>query len=238
MALADDDPHVQELLAYRAPARIPARELRAELGLGALLLVAIAALALVGPSDRDLGPAAAVGLVAAYALAQQVRFHVGAGYTVPSQLVMVPMLVLAPPALVPALVAAGLVVGRLPHLLRGELDPARAAFALPDAWHAVAPAAVIAALAPAHPGLDDWPVVALALVAQSVFDAGFGVLRAWLAIGVAPQLQLRLMAWIYAADAALAPIGFLAGVAGAREPLAVAAVLPLMGLFAFFARER
>jgi putative nucleotidyltransferase with HDIG domain len=96
----------------------------------------------------------------------------------------------------------------------------------------------MAALAPATLGLADWPVLALAVAAQVIFDAGFGLLRAWLAVGVAPQLQLRVMAWIYAADAALAPLGFLAGVAAQSNPLAVAAVLPLMGLFAFFARER
>ena len=38
----------------------------------------------------------------------------GIGYTVPSQLVLMPMLILAPPALVPLLVAAGLLIGRLP----------------------------------------------------------------------------------------------------------------------------
>jgi putative nucleotidyltransferase with HDIG domain len=238
MALADDDPNVEELLAYRAPARLPARERYSESALGVLLLAAVAVLAVAAPSGRSLAPLGALGLVVAYALALNVRFHVGTGYTVPSQLVFVPMLVLAPPALVPVLVAAGLLLGRLPAYVRGEDHPSRAIFALPDAWHAVAPAAVLAALAPGTLGLDDWPVVALAVAAQLIFDAGFGLLRAWLAVGVAPQLQLRVMAWIYAADAALAPLGFLAGLAGQRDPLAVATVLPLMGLFAFFARER
>ena len=47
MALADDDPYVEELLGNapdRAAAALPARELRAELALGALLLAAVAAL--------------------------------------------------------------------------------------------------------------------------------------------------------------------------------------------------
>jgi putative nucleotidyltransferase with HDIG domain len=238
MALSDDDPNVEELLAYRAPARLAARERYSESALGALLLAAVVVLAVLAPSERALSPLGALGLVVAYALAMNVRFHVGTGYTVPSQLVFVPMLVLAPPALVPVLVATGLLLGRLPSYVRGDEHPARAIFALPDAWHAVAPAAVMAALSPAVLGLDDWPVLALAVAVQVIFDAGFGALRAWLAVGVAPQLQLRVMAWIYAADAALAPLGFLAGVAGQRQSLAVAAVLPLMGLFAFFARER
>jgi HD-GYP domain-containing protein (c-di-GMP phosphodiesterase class II) len=241
MALSDDDPNVEELLdteAGRAASGLPGRELRAELALGALLVGAVAALAAFVPSDRAVSFLGAAGLVAAYAIAQQVRFHVGPGYTVPSQLVLMPMLLLAPPALVPLLVAAGLLAGRLPRYLRGEVHATRVMFVLPDAWHAFGPALVLAALAPAHIGLSDWPVLALAVIAQVAFDAGSSILRVWLAIGVPPQLQLRLMAWIYAVDAALAPIGVLVGVAAYTQPLSVVVVLPLMGLFAFFARER
>jgi putative nucleotidyltransferase with HDIG domain len=238
MALAEDDPYVEDLLVDRASARLPARELRAELAFGALLLAAVAALAVIAPSGREVSVLGAAGLVVAYAIAQQVRFHVGAGYTVPSQLVLMAMLVLVPPALVPLLVSAGLLVGRLPRYVRGEVHPTRMIFVLPDAWHALGPALVVAAFAPTHPGLEDWPVLALAVAAQVAFDAGSSMLRVWLTVGVPPRLQLRLMAWIYFVDAALAPIGILVGVAAQRQALAVVAVLPLMGLFAFFARER
>jgi putative nucleotidyltransferase with HDIG domain len=51
-------------------------------------------------------------------------------------------------------------------------------------------------------------------------------------------MQLRLFAWVLTVDAALAPVGVLAGVASERQPLAVALVLPIMGLLALFARER
>jgi putative nucleotidyltransferase with HDIG domain len=238
MANSSDDPYVEGLLGIRACAPLPARALRVELGLGALLVVAIAALALLAPSGRGVSVLGAAGLIAAYAIAQQVLFDVGAGYTVPTQLVLMPTLLLAPPALVPVLIAAGLLAGRLPQYVRGEIHLSRLAFVLPDAAHALAPAVVVAALAPAHPGLESWPVLALALVSQVVFDAGFGTLRERLELGVPPQLQLRLLAWVYAVDVALAPIGVLVGVAAYTQPLAVVAVLPLMGLFVFFARER
>ena len=241
MALADDDPYVEELLGNapgRAAAPLPARELRAELACGALLLAAVAALALLAPSGRALQPIVALGLIAVFAVAQQVQFEVGIGYTVPTQLVLMPMLILAPPALVPLLVAAGLLIGRLPSYLRREVHPSRVAFVLPDAFYAVGPALVMAALGPAHVGLDDWPVLAVALGAQAVCDAGFTGLRIWLALGTPPQMQLRLFAWVLTVDAALAPVGILAGVAGETQPLAVVLVLPIMGLLAFFARER
>jgi putative nucleotidyltransferase with HDIG domain len=241
MALADDDPYVEELLGNasgRAAAPLPRRELCAELACGALLLAAVAALALLAPSDRALEPIAALGLIAVFAVAQQVQFEVGIGYTVPTQLVLMPMLILAPPALVPLLVAAGLLAGRLPSYLRGEVHGSRVAFVLPDAFYAVGPALVMALLGPAHVGLEDWPVLAVALGAQAVCDAGFTGLRIWLALGTPPQMQLRLFAWVLTVDAALAPVGILAGVAGEGQPLAVALVLPIMGLLSFFARER
>jgi HD-GYP domain-containing protein (c-di-GMP phosphodiesterase class II) len=241
MAHVDDDPYVEQLLddaSERPSAPLGARELRTNLALGALLLAAVVALALLAPSERVLSPLGAIGLIAAYAIAQQILFDVGAGYTVPSQLVLMPMLLLAPPALVPVLVAAGLLAGRLPRYLRRETHPSRLAFVLPDTWHALGPAVVMAVLAPAYPGLGAWPVLALALVAQVIFDAGTGVLRDWIVDGVPPQLALRLLGWVFAVDVALAPVGVLAGVAGQRQPLAIAAVLPLMGLLVLFARER
>jgi putative nucleotidyltransferase with HDIG domain len=241
MALADDDPYVEELLGNasgRAAAPLPRRELSAELACGALLLAAVAALALLAPSDRALEPITALGLVAVFAVAQQVQFEVGIGYTVPTQLVLMPMLILAPPALVPLLVAAGLLAGRLPSYLRGEVHVSRVAFVLPDAFYAIGPALVMALVGPAHVGLEDWPVLAVALGAQAVCDAGFTGLRIWLALGTPPQMQVRLFAWVLTVDAALAPVGILAGVAGESQPLAVALVLPIMGLLAFFARER
>jgi HD-GYP domain-containing protein (c-di-GMP phosphodiesterase class II) len=235
-----DDPYVEQLLgdaSQRPSAPLAARDLWTNLALGALLLGAVAALALLAPSERGLSPLGAIGLIAAYAIAQQIQFDVATGYTVPSQLVLMPMLLLAPPALVPLLVAAGFLVGRLPAYLRREVHPSRLAFVLPDTWHAVGPAAVMV-LAPAHPGLGAWPVLALALVAQVLCDAGVTVVRDRIVHGVPPRIALRFLEWVFAVDVALAPVGVLAGVAAQTQPLAVAAVLPLMGLLVVFARER
>ena len=126
MALAEDDPYVEQLIedaSARKTAPLSRRELRTDAGLGALLLVAVVALAVLAPSARTLSPLGAIALIAAYALTQRVQFDVGAGYTVPSQLVFMPMLLLAPPALVPLLVAASFLVGRLPSYLRGARPP-------------------------------------------------------------------------------------------------------------------
>jgi len=81
-------------------------------------------------------------------------------------------------------------------------------------------------------------VLAVALAAQALCDSGVTVLRDKLSHGVPPNVTLRLFVWVFAVDAALTPVGVLAGVAGERQPFAVAFVLPLMGLLALFARER
>jgi HD-GYP domain-containing protein (c-di-GMP phosphodiesterase class II) len=241
MTLADDDPYVEQLYDDApdfAAAPLPRREVIAEVALGALLIVAVVALALAAPSDRHLSVVGAIALVGAFVVAQQVQFEMGIGYTVPTELVLVPMLILAPPALVPLLVAAGLLIGRLPSYLRRQIHPSRAVFVLPDAWYAFGAALLMATLGPVTFGLEDWPVLALALVAQAAFDAGITGLRIWLSRGVPPSLQLRAFAWVLAVDAALAPLGLLAGVAAQDQPLAVALVLPMLALLALFARER
>jgi putative nucleotidyltransferase with HDIG domain len=241
MALAEDDPYVEQLIedaSTRKAVPLSGRELRTDAALGVVLLGAVALLALVAPSERLLSPLGAAALVAAYTLTQLVRFDVGPGYTVPSQLVFVPMLVLAPPALVPVLVAASFLVARLPSYLRGTVHPTRLAFVLADSFYALGPALVVALLAPGRIHLDDWPVFALALVAQAVCDAGVTVVRDKLSHGVPPKVALQLFGWVLAADAALTPVGMLAGVAAQSEPLAIVFVLPLLGLFALFARER
>jgi putative nucleotidyltransferase with HDIG domain len=241
MATADGDPYVEALLdeaSTRPTAPLPVRELVVELVLGALLLACVAGLAVFAPSDRDVSFIGALGLIAAYAVAQQVQFDVATTYTVPTQLVLMPTLLLAPPALVPLLVAAGLVVGRLPSYLRGEVHFGRLPHVLPDAWHAVGPTMVVALLAPGHISLDDWPVLAVALMAQGICDAAVSTLRDRLYYGVPPRVALRFCAWVFAVDAALTPIGVLAGIVGETEPLAIACVLPLMALLVAFARER
>jgi HD-GYP domain-containing protein (c-di-GMP phosphodiesterase class II) len=240
MALTEDDPYVEKLFedaSTRKAAPLSSRELRTDVVLGALLLLAVVALALFAPTERVLSPLGAAALIAAYALTQRIQFDAGAGYTVPSQLVFVPMLVLAPPALVPLLVAAGFLAGRMPAYLRRDVHASRLAFLLPDTWHAVGPAAVMV-LAPAHPGLGDWPVLALALIAQVACDAGVTVVRDGIIHRVPPRVALRFLEWVFAVDVALAPVGVLAGIAAQRQPLAIAAVLPLMGLLVVFARER
>src|ERR1700730_12533488 len=62
-----------------------------------------------------------------------IEFPIGAGYVVPSYLVLVPMLLLLPPGLAPMLTATGLVLGSLGQALAGGAGSVRGLFSIPAA---------------------------------------------------------------------------------------------------------
>src|SRR4051812_13484096 len=86
------------------------REWTAEVSLAVATLVAALAMALFGPRPQAFEPWLAAALVVACAVAYRVRFHDGAGYAIPTQLVLVPMLLLLPPAVVPLCMAAAMIL--------------------------------------------------------------------------------------------------------------------------------
>ncbi len=237
---AESSPAVERLLADTASRyveRMDARELRAELlAGGAFLLVAIP-LALLTPGPRGpLGVGAA--LVLCYALASRVRFHVGTGYTDPSQLVFVSMLLLMSPGIAPLLVVGALILARLPEYLTRRSHHDRALLALGDSWYAVGPSLVLAIAQPGVPAVEHWPIYAAALLAQFAFDTGSFMVRNWLALGVPPRLTSQLMSWIQVVDVLLSPLGLVGAIATRSVPYAFLLAMPLLALLAVFARER
>ena len=222
----------------RSDKRMSAREWSGSSATALGFVAAATVCALTLPWPRELDPWLAVGLVGAYALSSRVRFFVGAGYTVPTQLVLVPMLFLLPTPLVPALVALAQLVGVLPDLRTRRLHPERALNAIGDSWYAVAPALILS-LTDATPfEVDLWSVYLLALAGQFALDLAVNVVRDWFELGVPPSLSLSDKRWIYAVDALLAPVGLLAAAAGTIEPWLCALVVPQVILLEVFARER
>jgi putative nucleotidyltransferase with HDIG domain len=201
-------------------------------------LGAAVACALALPWPRELDPWLAAALVGAYALSSRVRFYIGAGYTVPTQVVLVPMLFLLPTPLVPALVALAQLAGDLPDLRARKLHRERALHSVGDSWHALAPALVLtlADATPFDPG--QWSIYLLALTAQFALDLTVNAGRDWFELGVPPRLSLADNGWIYAVDALLAPVGLLAAAAATIEPWLFLLVVPQVVLLDVFARER
>jgi len=89
--------------------RLAPQERRVEI-VAAALFVVVAGVMLAAAGDWD-EPLSAVLLTATYAVVDRVSFLLGPGYVSPTQLVFVPMLFLLPPEAVPALVAAGSLLG-------------------------------------------------------------------------------------------------------------------------------
>ena len=234
-------PAVERLIAdtrERTRARLVRRERRAHLAFSAAFLVVAVALAVLAPWSRGLDAGLAIALTVAYAVVARVEFAAGAGIVVPTQLVFVPMLLLLPTPLVPLLVAVAYVASDLAAAMRDRLDVERAVIAPANAWFAIAPALVLVVGDAQLPSWDHVGWYALALAAQLSVDAVLTALRARLALGLRPREIASDMLLAYRVDALLFPVGLLAAVGAASQPWAVLLVLPIVALFASFARER
>src|SRR4051794_25543189 len=161
------------------------RERRAEALVGVVFLATAADMAVLLPRDVALDWALAAVLVATYAAVSRIEYDLGAGYTVPTQLVLVPMLLLLPAPLVPLLVALAFLLGKLPDYLTGRASWERVVLNLGDSWHAVGPALVLSLAGAGGPDWGDWPVYLLALAAQFGCDLAASAVREW-AAGAGP----------------------------------------------------
>jgi putative nucleotidyltransferase with HDIG domain len=220
------------------PEPLRGRELAAESVTAAAFLAVAVALAVLLPAERPFDAPLAIMLVATYALMARVHFPIGYGFTIPTQLILVPMLFLEPLGSVPLLVAAGMVLGGLPEYLRGNRHPSRALAAVGDSWHSVGPVAVLSAAGVTAPHLSEWPILLVALAAQVLVDNSVAALRDRAGLGVSLKLQTQLFGWVTLVDVLLSPVGLLVAMAAVSEPYAVLLVLPLAGLMLVFALER
>jgi hypothetical protein len=82
--------------------------------------------------------------VVVLALATRIEFETPFGYTVPTQVAFVPLVLVVPLAIVPLAVVAAHVIARLGRTLRGDIPVTRLVNAIPNAWFAVPPVAVFA----------------------------------------------------------------------------------------------
>jgi putative nucleotidyltransferase with HDIG domain len=220
----------------REVSRLTARERLVEVLVGGGFVIAAAVL--VASSSHTPAWTNFALTVVALAAASRVIFEVGSTYTVPLQLVLVPMMFVLPPGFVPLAVATALVLGKLPEVLVRRTPPGRLLMALGDSWFAVGPALVFAVAAPGAPDGRDWPLYLLALGAQFICDFAASSLRERLNGGASLAEQLRECRWVYLVDTALAAPALAIAFAAWNRPWMVLLVLPLTTLMAVFARER
>jgi diguanylate cyclase (GGDEF)-like protein len=202
-------------------------------------LVCAIGLALLAPSSRPLHVLLAAALVVLYALTSRIiKFPIGAGYVVPSYLVLVPMLLLLPPRLVPLLAALGFMFGALGELAKGRAGAYRLVFSIADAWHTLGPALVLVLFAGAH-GTPMLVLVYLAaFVAGCLVDLASATAREAAAAGVSPHVQFRVILVVWLIDACIAPLGVLVAHAVARNPAEIVLLLPFMAVMLLVSSDR
>jgi putative nucleotidyltransferase with HDIG domain len=215
-----------------------AREQLADGCFALAFLFAAVLLTLLAPATRTLDAGLALALVAAYALVANAEFPSGTGVVVPTQVIFVPMLLLLPTPSVPLLVALALLLRSSVDAARGLAARERGLVSVADAWYAFAPALVLILGDAQTPDWSHWWVYLAAMVAQVVADTAICTARAWTCLGVPPREILGEVGWVYRVDVLLSPVGLLAAFGAAEKPYTVLLVVPLVGLFMIFARER
>ncbi len=221
---------------FRRP--IDATHRRGVLLVGVPFLAAALALALLG-SHSGFSPAVALLYLVAIAAAGHVRFDVGAGFTVPTQAIFVPMLFALPPAVVPLLVPLALALGMAPAVARGETSPSWLLTTLGNSWFALGPALVLV-LTDVHTPSGHWDVLLLALAAQFACDFAASAARERIYSGPGIRELVAEYRPVYAIDLALSTLGLAAAfsILAAHSQLALLLVAPLFGMLRFFSRER
>lgn len=206
----------------------------------AFVVAACALLAVAPAVEARASGVLIAALAVSYAVSTRVEFPVGAGYAVPTQLFLIPLFVLAPPSSVPLIVFAALAVAALVDVARRRMLADRLVDVGVDAWHAVAPALVFVAAGAPHPAHAPVWLFPAAFLAQMLSEVAVTSLRLWLGQGIAPRLQLRVLATVWTIDLVLTPIAIVAAVAGFTPGFAWAPLAPLgmVLLLAMLTRDR
>jgi HD-GYP domain-containing protein (c-di-GMP phosphodiesterase class II) len=217
--------------------RLGGREGLVELVLALVTLAGAIVLAAAAP-PRALDIGLAVALCIAFAVTRRVRFHDGGGYTVPTQLVLVPMLLLLPPAIVPLVVIAAHVLGNVDRIAAGGLHPERLVLSVGDALYTLGPALVLTLAGPDEASWAALPIYAAALAAQFALDFAGSAVRDLFVTGLGADLAIPLLAWTWIVDSLLSTVGLLAALAARDAHFGALMVLPLVALLVIFSRER
>jgi putative nucleotidyltransferase with HDIG domain len=217
--------------------RMPDAERAAELIVGASFIVAALALALLGGRTHELSLPIAALYVVGVAAAGKVRIDVGAGFTVPTQVLFVPMLFAVPASFVPLLIALSLTLGMMPAIVAGRTPPSRVLTVAGNSWFAVGPALVLVLAHDLRPD-GQWLVLALALTAQLTCDFLVNAVRERLCSGLTLRELAAEVRQVYLIDLALAPLGLAVAIAAIARPWAVLLIVPLFGVLRWFSKER
>jgi putative nucleotidyltransferase with HDIG domain len=212
---------------------------RGELIVGGVFLLAALVLAILGAGPQRVSLSTAALYVLGIALAGHVRFDVGAGFTVPTQVIFVPMLFAVPVSAVPLLIALALALGMAPGIISGRVSPSWLLTVPANSSFAVGPCLVLL-LANDHSPDGRWGILLLALAAQFAFDFTANAVREGLSGGITIAKLAEEVRPIYAIDLALSSLGLAMAFAASavHSQWAVLLIVPLFGVLRLFSKER
>src|SRR5689334_5513169 len=225
----------QQLLADTLELRddpMSSHERMAETIFGLAFLVAAAAIWWFDP-PHALSVAPAALCVVLMALATLVRFDTPFGFTVATQLAFVPLLFAVPVGMVPVAVLVALALSRVVEIAAGKARPSRLLLVVGNAWFSIGPAAVFV-IAGTQPSDAAPLLLTAALLAQFLVDFAASTVRQWMLRDASLAEQLQDL-WVYGMDAALSGIGLVVAESVQSHPVALLALVPLLGVLAMFA---
>jgi HD-GYP domain-containing protein (c-di-GMP phosphodiesterase class II) len=214
------------------------REAIAVAAVGGGLVVASILAFLLAPSYRHATLPTLALYLAVYTVVSRVEFEVFTGGSVPSELVLLPMLFVLPLRAVPLVVAAGLLLAAGIDAVTRSGSLARLPISLIGACHVVGPVLVLWLAGARSIEWGSWPIYLLALVAQFAVELVAVAAHEWLARRTRPTELIPHLARTQLVDAALAPAGLAIAYSAQQQPLTILLVLPLVGLLTVLARER
>jgi diguanylate cyclase (GGDEF)-like protein len=171
-----------------------------------------------------------------YVVAYRTVFESISSSAVPTQPILVGLLLLLPPAVVPITVLLALQIAGS-GLLQPEDRREPVLLRWVQGWHCLGPVAVLVMAGSPAASLDHWPVYLGALAAQFVLDATVCAIRAR-ALGISLSRLAGTLPWTYAIDCLLAPIGLAIVLAGGRSLATVLLLAAPIGLIRLLARDR
>jgi len=111
-------------------------------GLLAAGFVAVALGGLLLPAHRPVSLVALACALAAYAVASRVEVEFPGFVAIPTEAIFVVMWFVLPLRLLPLAVCVGMILGRLPDLVRRKMPPDRLALPIASCWYSIGPALV------------------------------------------------------------------------------------------------
>jgi len=207
-------------------------------GFNAAGFLVAAVLVLLLPSDRHLSLVALASAIAAYAIASRIEVEFPGFVAVPTEAIFVVMWFVLPLPILPLAVCGGMLLGRLPDVLRRRMPPDRLALTVASCWYSIGPALVLYSAGVERPRWQDTPIYLAAILSQFVFDfvSMYAQTRAVAPVSLRSHLESARL--VYGFDLVLAPLGLLAAFPAYRHPAALLLLLPMLLIVARLGRER